>query len=133
MNSKILIQDAREAAADLSAATLQFSMVKLDADGKVVAVAATTDKPLGVLLNSPKLGEVAEICTLGKTKLRVGAADLARDTLLGTDATGRGATAASGQFVIGRVDEVYSADNDGAILGASVNFLNLTRAVVAGG
>jgi len=132
MTAKILLQNALLAGADLSAATLQFSMVKLSA-GAVVPVAATTDVPYGVLLNSPKSGEVAEVALLGLTKIRVGATDIAAAAAIGYDAAGRAVTVASGSRIVGAIESISNADNDGALATASINFLSLSRALVAGG
>lgn len=58
------------AAADLSSS--QYKFVKLDSAGKVVAVAAATDRPIGVLQNNPTSGNVAEVLVSGGTKLVLG-------------------------------------------------------------
>jgi len=132
MTSKILMQDALTAATGLSAASQQFTVVKRIGN-TVAPLVAATDKPYGVLLNSPQVGEVAEVLRIGKTKLRAGAVDLSVDALLTSGADGAAVSAASGMFIIGRVDAVYNADNDGAIVTADVNFLSLGRATTAGG
>lgn len=75
-------------AADLSAATNQFKFVKLDANGDVVAIAAITDIPIGVLQNTPALGQEAEVVIDGVTKLQADAA-LAVDAMVGTSADGQ--------------------------------------------
>lgn len=57
------------AAADLS--SLQFCFVKITADNTVNACAATTDRPIGVLLNKPSAaGQAAEILVAGITKVK---------------------------------------------------------------
>ena len=75
-----------EAAADLSSA--QFKFVKLDANGKVVAIAAATDVPIGVLQNKPTSGQAAELMVDGVTKLQADAA-LTPGTAIGTSADGQ--------------------------------------------
>lgn len=60
------------AAADLSASHGKF--VKLDAAGKVVAVAAATDRAIGILANKPKANQEAEVVALGQSKMIAGAA-----------------------------------------------------------
>lgn len=60
------------AAADLSA--LQYTFVKLDSTGKAAACSALTDKPIGVLQNSPAAGQEAEVVVIGGTKVKAGAA-----------------------------------------------------------
>src|SRR5262245_41270427 len=76
------------AAADLSASTNQFKYVKLDANGDVVAIAAATDFPIGVLQNRPALGQEAELIIDGVTKLQ-GDAALTPGTHIGTSADGQ--------------------------------------------
>ncbi len=61
-----------KAGADLSA--LQYHFVKLDASGDVIAIAAATDIPIGVLQNAPGDGEACSIVSFGQTKLSAGAA-----------------------------------------------------------
>ena len=85
------------AGADLSA--LQYDFVKLDSNGRAVAVAATTDRPIGVLQNAPRSGEEAEVLIVGGTKLVAGGsitegaalgttnAGAARALTVGTDTT----------------------------------------------
>jgi len=130
--NKVIVQTAALAASDMSASTQQYMVVKV-VSGGVGPLEAATDKPLGVLLNRPKLGEVAEICHLGLTKIRAGAADLAVDALLTPNATGGAVSAVSGNFMFGRVHSIANADNDGAVVVAAVNFLSLGRASITGG
>jgi hypothetical protein len=74
------------AGADLSA--YQYRFVKLDTSniGNVIAIAANTDKPIGVLQNAPISGQEAEVLTVGGTKLVVDTA-----TVTVGDAVGPGA------------------------------------------
>jgi hypothetical protein len=71
------------AAADLSA--LQYTFVKLDSDGQAAAVAATTDKPIGILQNDPTSGQEAEVLVLGGSKLVAGGA-VSEGAAIGTSA-----------------------------------------------
>lgn len=74
-----------EAAADLSAA--QYNVVKVDTNGKAALIAATTDIPIGVLLNKPDAaGKAAQIQTSGLAEVRAGGACTA-GTMLALDAT----------------------------------------------
>lgn len=58
------------AGADLSSS--QYKFVKLNSSGQVIAVAAATDRPIGVLQNNPASGGVAEVLVSGGTKLVLG-------------------------------------------------------------
>lgn len=80
------------AAADLASSHGKF--VKLDANGKVVAVAATTDRPIGVLCNKPLSGQEAEVVAIGQTKM-IASAALAIGANLVPSADGRAAAQAA--------------------------------------
>lgn len=112
------------AAADL--ATSHGKFVKLDATGKVVAVAATTDRVIGVLCNKPKNGQEAEVAVLGVTKM-VASAALAVGKSLATAADGRAAAAleTAGTANLGTV-LVANTAADGWVT-VSVNCVNQTR------
>lgn len=115
------------AGADLSA--LQWTAVKLNSTGQVVAVAAITDVPIGILQNAPISGAAAEVLIIGGTKILASAA-IALPAVLGVDATGRAKKIAPGtdttQYVIGQADIAASATGD--IITAVVNFASPTRA-----
>jgi hypothetical protein len=74
----------------------------------VVAIAATTDRALGVLNNAPKAGQEAEVVMTGVVKVELGGT-VARNDLIGHDATGLGVTrpyaAAGTNLVYGRALE----------------------------
>ena len=72
-----------EAAADLSAK--QYMFVKVDSNGKAALCAAATDKPCGVLQNTPTSGQDAVICAAGVSKVSSDAA-LNEGDLIGTSA-----------------------------------------------
>lgn len=93
------------AGADLSAAANQYKFVKLSAARTVVLCAAVTDKPFGVLQNTPGNGEEATVCCIGTTKVQ-GDADLAVGNSIGTSADGQAAayTAAdTTKYIVGQV------------------------------
>ncbi len=77
------------ASSDMSAASMQYCFVELNAAGGVNLVDALTDEPVGVLQNTPARGQTAEVCIHGLTKLRVGATDLTGTPKVCSDATGR--------------------------------------------
>ena len=88
------------AGADLSAASNLFKAVKLDSNGTIVAVAATTDIPFGILYDTPKLGQPGPVATGGIVKCVAGAT-IAAGALVSITATGAIQTAVTGQAVIG--------------------------------
>ena len=75
------------AGADISAN--QFEAVKMGtADNTVIAIAATTDRPVGILANDPDTsGKAAEVVVSGIVLARYGAT-IARGAALGVDADG---------------------------------------------
>jgi len=79
-----------KAAADLSA--LQYTFVKLDANGNVVACSAAGEKSVGVLQNKPKNGETALVRPVGLSKI-VASAAIAAGDYIATTAAGQAKTA----------------------------------------
>lgn len=89
------VKITRVAGADLSA--LQFTFVKQNSSGQVVAVAAATDVPIGVLQNAPTSGQEATILVTGGTKLKAGATiTLGTHFVLGTTSAGAATPLAPG-------------------------------------
>lgn len=127
VGSKDLHTHTFRAGADLSAAAAQFTLVKL-AGGVIVAIAAHTDLPIGVLQNRPRNGEAAIVAFRGVTKLRVGSADIATEAVVGSDVGGAAIALTSGTsvgfYVCGRVLSIDNADNDGALVSALINVEN---------
>lgn len=69
--SNSAVKVSRVAGEDLSSA--QYKFVKLDnGDGTVKLVSAATDRPFGVLQNTPTSGQIAEITVVGGTKVEAG-------------------------------------------------------------
>lgn len=83
------------------AAANAYTGVKYNASGSLVAFAATTDRPAGVL-QAPlaRNGEVARLGINGISKVRLGGTVAPGDEV-GFNATGRGIVAAIGQYIIG--------------------------------
>lgn len=130
--TKILLQNAYEAAEDLSAASLQFVAVKRNASGGLIKCTAATDQPIGVLLNSPKLGEIGDVAMLGLCKVRVSSTTLALDAKIGIAADGSFAAVTTpplepGALQFGRVEKIESVDHIGALVTATIDFLTLKR------
>lgn len=83
------------AGADLSAQVNQYKCVKLNGSGQVIAIAADTDVPIGILQNRPALGDPAEVLLIGESKYQASTA-VAIGALLGIDADGQLITLAAG-------------------------------------
>jgi len=111
---------------DLSAK--QFRFVKLSS-GTVVACAAATDIPVGVLQNKPTTGRAAEVCVLGPTKVEADGA-ITAGGLIGTSADGQADEKTAGtdttEFICGRALEAAAATGD--IIEAVVNCVSPARA-----
>lgn len=93
------------AGADLSAAANQYKFVKLSAARTVVLCSGVTDKPFGVLQNTPADGQPATVCTIGTTKVQ-GDADLAAGNSIGTSADGQAAAYTASdttKYIVGQV------------------------------
>ena len=74
------------AGADLS--SHQYKLVKVDSTTRqVVLCSATTDRPLGVLVNAPESGQAAEVAISGIVKVQTDGS-VAIQNLVGTDADG---------------------------------------------
>jgi predicted ribonuclease toxin of YeeF-YezG toxin-antitoxin module len=116
------------AGADLSA--LQYTFVKLNSSGQVVAVAAATDVPIGVLQNNPASGAEASVTIVGGTKIVASAAATLGTALnFGTTSAGKAVTLAvtdTTKYVLGVYLEAPAAD--GNIVAAVVNCATPTRA-----
>lgn len=85
-------------AADLSAA--QHKVVKYDASGNLVAVAAITDLPAGVLYDGAVSGRVVPLAVGGIVKVIAGAT-IAAGAVVATKADGTVQTAVATQYVLG--------------------------------
>ena len=93
-----------KAGADLSSS--QYLFVKLSAVNTVIACAATTDIPFGVLQNAPVSGAAAVVCVIGLTKVQ-GDVNLAFGDVITTSADGQAAVAVAGtdttRYAVGQV------------------------------
>lgn len=97
------------AGADLSASSNQYKFVKLNSSGQVVAIAAATDKPIGILqdyANSSAVGSSVQVMFCGISKVQ-GDADLAKGAQIGTSADGQAAAYVPGTdttaYIVGEV------------------------------
>lgn len=100
------------AGADLSAAANQYLFVKFSAAKTVVLCAAVTDRPCGVLQNTPASGAAATVCAIGVTKIQ-GDADLGFGDSIGTSNDAQAAAYVAGtdttKYIVGLVIEDNSA------------------------
>lgn len=116
------------AGADLSAVANQYKLVKMSADKTIVLCAALTDKPIGVLQNTPGLNQAANVCAIGVTKIQ-GDEDLDIGDLLKTSADGQAAVLTPGtdttHYSIGQV--ILGNSAAGGYATALVNCANLGR------
>lgn len=100
------------AASDLS--TKQFHFVKLASATTVDVCSAITDKPIGVLQNTPASGAVAEICIFGITKV-VCDATYSAGAVMGTSSDGQAKAIVAGtdttQYALGQAIEAGVAGN----------------------
>lgn len=87
-SQKPILTESFKSNADLSAK--QFHWVKMTANPREVAIcAATTDKPIGILLNKPDAaGKAAEVMVIGRTKVSSDVA-LSEGNSIGTSADGQ--------------------------------------------
>lgn len=86
--------------ADLSAAANQYKVVKWNTSGEVVAVAAITDVPAGVLYDTAASGKVIPLAVGGICKVKAGAT-IATGAQVATKADGTLQTAVATQVVLG--------------------------------
>jgi len=101
------------AAADLR--NNQYMFVKLDANGKIVAIAAITDRAIGILQSDPNTGQDGTVMLCGISLIKAGAA-IAAGAQLGHDNTGRSKAIVPGtdttQYLYGQVLEASGAANE---------------------
>src|SRR5262245_33284985 len=98
------------AGADLSAQ--QYRFVKPGtAEGEVVAVDVAGERAIGVLLDNPKPGNVAEVASFEITEVTAGA-PIAYGAEVQTDAQGRVIPAVAGGSVLGRALQAATAAGD---------------------
>jgi hypothetical protein len=96
----------RPAGADLSAAANQYKFVKLNTSSQVVLCSAVTDKPYGILQNTPASGQAAEVMIDGISKVQADA-NLTIGDQVGTSADGQAAAYVPGtdttKYIVGEV------------------------------
>lgn len=117
----------RVAGADLSSS--QYYFVKLSTTDTVIACAAATDVPIGILQNAPTSGQEATIMVTGISKVSSNAA-LTIGNLIGTSGDGQADAKTAGtdttEYVVGVVLEATGGAAELAT--CTVNGLNPHRA-----
>jgi len=106
----------------------QYYGVKLSADRTVILPTADTDIPVGILMNKPNEGEMAEVMVIGRAPIAIAEA-LTAGQMIRVASGGLIALAEVSDtttYVVGQV--VEHAGVSGEIAEAIVNFTNLTRA-----
>jgi hypothetical protein len=100
-----------KAGADLSAATNQYTLLKMSDDNTVVQATAGADNIVGILQNCPANGAAASVCIGGRSKLRASAA-IADGAAVTATTGGKGVTTTTaGNCIAGRaVTTVANAD-----------------------
>ena len=90
---------AMTAGADLS--THQYKLVKFGASKSEVVLCGNAEKPLGVLMNSPKSGEVAEVAVQGGAKVKIASTMSSLGGSVASAASGVARAAVAGEWAIG--------------------------------
>lgn len=84
----------------------RYYFVKMDTDGEVDVCSAVTDQPIGILQNTPNVGELATVMVNGVSKV-VCEANLAKNDPVGTHDNGKADVYAYGtdttKYIVGRV------------------------------
>jgi hypothetical protein len=86
------------AGADLS--SHQYKLVKFDTTNNAVVLCGNAEKPMGILMNAPKSGELAEVAIAGGFKVKV-ASNATLGGSVASGALGVGRDAVSTEWAIG--------------------------------
>jgi hypothetical protein len=89
---------ALKAGADLR--THQYKIVKWDTTNDSIVLCGNAEKPMGVLMNAPNTGEVAEVAVQGGAKVKV-ASSTALGASVASGALGVGRDAVAGEWALG--------------------------------
>lgn len=115
-----------EAAEDLSAA--QYKFVKLDSNGKIAAIAAATDAPIGILQEGVALGKMGRVMFSGISKVQANEA-ITTGARIGTSADGQAAPyvfgAGTTNYIVGTALETSTAAAQ--IISVAFNCLSAPR------
>lgn len=102
-----------EAAADLTAQ--QYKWVKLDGNGKIVPIAAITDRPVGILQDAPASGRPGCVMVCGVSMISANAS-ISAGVVAGTSNDGQVVAIVPGtdttQYILGQMLEGAGAANE---------------------
>jgi hypothetical protein len=90
---------AFKAGADLT--THQYKLVKYDTTNDSVVLCGNAEKPLGVLMNAPFTGEIAEVAVQGGAKVKIATTMSTLGTSVASAANGVARAATTGEWSIG--------------------------------
>lgn len=110
---------AFKAGADLSSS--QYKIVKWDTTNNQVVLCGDAEKPMGVLMNAPASGEIAEVAVSGGAKVKIASTiSIASGALasVASAASGVARAAVAGEWALGTfVDSGVSGDVIPMIIG----------------
>jgi hypothetical protein len=87
------------AGADLSAH--QYKLVKWDATNNSVVLCGNAEKMMGILMNAPASGELAEVAVQGGAKVKIGSTMSTLGGSIASAANGVARAAVAGEWAIG--------------------------------
>lgn len=100
---------AFKAGADLR--THQYKLVKFGADNDTIVLCGNAEKPIGVLMNDPNTGDIAEIAVQGGAKVKIATTMSTLGGSVASAANGVGRAAVAGEWAIGsQMDAGVSGD-----------------------
>lgn len=115
-DQNIALEVTKKAAADLSSS--QYLVGKLDTDGNITDVAASTDVPFGIIQNKPVTNEATRVVPIGpggSSKIKLGEV-IDEGALISFSATGTAVAAASGSYTIGLMETGGNTGDNGKVL-----------------
>ena len=87
------------AGADLT--THQYKLVKFDTTNNSVVLCGNAEKPMGVLMNAPASGDLAEVAVQGGAKVKIGSTMSTLGGSIASAANGVARAAVAGEWAIG--------------------------------
>lgn len=103
------ITQAYKAGADLT--THQYKLVKFGADNDTIVLCGNAEKPLGVLMNNPNTGEIAEVAVEGGAKVKIASTMSTLGGSIASGANGVARAAIAGEWAMGsQTDTGVSGD-----------------------